>query len=402
MSKINDLIQELCPNGVEYLSLEKVTSAINIGINPRKFFKLNPDDATGFYVTVRELNGLQGVKQYEKTDTINDEAIKIIMNRANIEKGDLLFSNTGTVGKMAMVTEIPKNWGVNEGIYVIKPLYSLVNSKYLYYYLSGKEAYYQYSKKFTGSTLKHVTQKALLSIQIPVPPLEIQREIVRILDNFTELTAELTAELTVRKKQYEYYRDKLLNADTEISKVKVKDIAKVVRGKRVVKSDLTDTGLYPVYQNAISPMGYYSHKNRNGGSTYLISAGAAGAIGFSERDFWAADDCFTFECSDNIQNKYLYYVLLNNQLLINTKVRKASIPRISKESIENLKIPLPPIAVQNRLVKVLDNFDTICSDLNIGLPAEIEARKKQYEYYRDMLLTFVETGGIIRHTMMIG
>ena len=80
MSRLNELISELCPKGVKYLSLEKVTSAINIGINPRKFFKLNPDDATGFYVTVRELNGLEGVRQYEKTDTINDEAIKIIEN----------------------------------------------------------------------------------------------------------------------------------------------------------------------------------------------------------------------------------------------------------------------------------------------------------------------------------
>lgn len=220
MTKLEELIKELCPNGVNKKSLSEVTVAVNIGINPRKFFKLNPDGADCFYVTVRELNGLQGVCEYDKTDKINREAVRLINERANIEKGDLLFSNTGTVGKMALVTEKPEKWGVNEGIYVIKPDYKIVTSKYLFYYLSGNSAYREYSTKFTGSTLKHVTQAALLSIHIPVPPLPVQEEIVRILDSFTELTAELTAnltaEITARKKQYEYYRDKLLSFKEEL------------------------------------------------------------------------------------------------------------------------------------------------------------------------------------------
>ncbi|HRB91262.1 MAG TPA: restriction endonuclease subunit S, partial [Fervidobacterium sp.] len=206
MSKLDELIAELCPDGVEYKTLQDITKAVNIGINPRKFFKLNPEGAKGFYVTVRELNGLQGVKQCDKTDLIDLDAVKIINDRANIEIGDILFSNTGTVGKMALVIEPPNNWGVNEGIYVIKPKNEIIESKFLYYLLSGKEAYNDYSSKFTGSTVKHITQAALLSLSIPVPPLPVQQEIVRILDNFTELTAELKAEIEARKKQYEYYR----------------------------------------------------------------------------------------------------------------------------------------------------------------------------------------------------
>lgn len=111
MTKLEELIKELCPNGVNKKSLSEVTVAVNIGINPRKFFKLNPDGADCFYVTVRELNGLQGVYEYDKTDIINREAVRLINERANIEKGDLLFSNTGTVGKMALVTEKPEKWG---------------------------------------------------------------------------------------------------------------------------------------------------------------------------------------------------------------------------------------------------------------------------------------------------
>lgn len=108
MSRLEELIQELCPDGVEYRKIFEITKSINIGINPRKFFKLNPENSFGFYVTVRELNGLLGVKQYEKTDRISKDAIELINKRANIEEGDILFSNTGTVGKLALVTENPR------------------------------------------------------------------------------------------------------------------------------------------------------------------------------------------------------------------------------------------------------------------------------------------------------
>lgn len=167
MSKLDELVKELCPEGVKFCRLNDLVESITIGINPRKFFKLNPDDADCFYVTVRELNGLLGVKQYDKTDKINRKAVDLINSRANIKKGDILFSNTGTVGKMALVQETPKNWGINEGIYVIKPVCARIMSRFLYYYLEGNDAYLQYSKKFTGSTLKHVTQKALLDLLVP-------------------------------------------------------------------------------------------------------------------------------------------------------------------------------------------------------------------------------------------
>ena len=142
MGKLEELINKLCPNGVEYKNLESITKSVNIGINPRKFFKLNPDDATGFYVTVRELNGLNGVNQTEKTDLINDNAINLIQTRANIEKGDILFSNTGTVGKMALVNSDILNWGVNEGIYVIKPIGDIIISKFCFV-CTGRNYFYK-------------------------------------------------------------------------------------------------------------------------------------------------------------------------------------------------------------------------------------------------------------------
>ena len=229
------------------------------------------------------------------------------------------------------------------------------------------------------------------NLRIAVPPLEVQCEIVHILDEFTLLSAELQA----HKKQYEYYRNELLTYDKKIPSKKLIEVAEIQRGTRVVKSELSETGKYPVYQNALTPLGYYEEKNRLANNTFMICAGAAGQIGYSEVDFWAADDCYTFKCKEELNNRYLFHVLKNNQYRIDSKVRRASIPRISREAVAGLQVPVPSLDVQDKIVEVLDSFETICNDLSIGLPAEIEARQKQYEFYRDQLLTFAETGSSI-------
>ena len=166
---------------------------------------------------------------------------------------------------------------------------------------------------------------------------------------------------------------------------KLSDIATVARDVRVVRDQLAETGDIPVYQNSIKPLGYHDKSNVKAYSAFVIGAGAAGEIGFSDVDFWAADDCYYFLCPDNLNNRYLYFVLMKNQPLILSRVRKASIPRLSRTVIENLVIPVPPLEVQAEIVKILDNFTE--------LTAELTARKKQYEYYRDLLLDFGVHGG---------
>ncbi|WP_438272899.1 restriction endonuclease subunit S [Streptococcus huangxiaojuni] len=146
--------------------------------------------------------------------------------------------------------------------------------------------------------------------------------------------------------------------------------------------------LYPVYQNSMVPLGFYNKANRQKGTTFVICAGAAGEIGYSDMDFWAADDVFTLENSDNMVPKFIYYTLLNKQDRIKSQVRRASIPRLSRTVLENLVFTLPSIEKQKYLVSVLDNFDKLTSDLSQGLPKEIGLRQKQYEYFRDKLLTF--------------
>ena len=147
-------------------------------------------------------------------------------------------------------------------------------------------------------------------------------------------------------------------------------------------------GKYPVIQNSIAPLGYYDKYNCSNDTTFMVAAGAAGEVGFSRTNFWAADDCYYFDCSNMLLSRYLYYALISNYQYIASRIRKASIPSISKDDINKLKIKIPSISEQERIVSILDKFDTLCNDLSTGLPAEIEMRQKQYEYYRDKLLSF--------------
>lgn len=246
------------------------------------------------------------------------------------------------------------------------------------------------AKTASGVTRFNISKARFKTIPIPIPTLEIQTEIVRILDTFTELTA--------RKKQYTYYRDQLLTF--EEGKVEWKTLGEVIklqRGKRLIKSQLEKFGNYAVYQNCMTPLGYYHESNVKSDTTFIISAGAAGEIGYSDVDFWAADDVYFFLTPNNIESKFLYHFLLTQQNKISAQVRRASIPRLSKTVVEKLLIPIPypgdtdkSLAEQARIVAILDKFDALTNSITEGLPREIELRQKQYEYYRNMLLSFPE------------
>ena len=393
MSKLDELINKHCFSGVEFKELKLITRAINIGINPRKFFKLNPENASGFYVTVRELNGLLGVKQYDKTDLIDSDAIKIINSRANIECGDILFSNTGTVGKMALVISDPTNWGVNEGIYVIKPMHDIINSKFLFYYLESSDAKQQSKKKLTGSTLKHITQEALSDIKIPVPPLPVQEEIVRILDKFTELEAELAQELARRKLQYTFYRDQLLNFESKSKAqwLNLENCCKILDNKRkpVSKSD-RENGIYPYYgangiQDYVSDYIFDGDFVLVGEDGSVITKDGNPVVNWASGKIWVNNHAHIIEATDGVLLRYLFHYLqtVNVKHLIH-----GNIPKLTGKNFKEIKIPVPSIDIQQRLINVLDKFDAICSDLSIGLPAEIAAREKQYNYYRDLLFNY--------------
>ena len=166
--------------------------------------------------------------------------------------------------------------------------------------------------------------------------------------------------------------------------VKLGEVCEIKRGVRVVKKELLEKGEIPVYQNSLTPLGYNHSANYPANTTFVISAGAAGEIGYSNIPFWAADDCLCISSPNNMNNKYIYYFLKSNGNKIKSRVRKASIPRLSRTVIDNIEIPLPPLEVQNEIVRILDHF----TQLEAELEAELDCRKRQYEYYRDQLLNF--------------
>ena len=179
---------------------------------------------------------------------------------------------------------------------------------------------------------------------------------------------------------------------------KLGDVVSVCRGVRVVRAELQLVGKYPVYQNSLIPMGYYYKENCIAGTAFIIGAGAAGDIGYSDVPFWAADDCFYFVCEDNMNARFLYHVLVGQETFIKGKVRKASITRLSRNVVEKMIIPVPPLEIQNEIVKLLDNFTKLTAELTEQLMTELTLRKKQYNFYRDSLLNFVRVDDTIVQT----
>ena len=194
--------------------LDNVIKSLKTGLNPRSFFKLNTPDAENYYVTIREIEKNK-IKFSDKTDRINNEALKLCNNRSNLEVGDVIFSGTGTIGEVALIEENPYNWNIKEGVYSLKPNCEIINSKYLMYALMGKDIKNKISKKIFGGTVKSISMKDLIEIKILLPSLEVQEYVVSILDKFDTLVNDikigLPKEIELRQKQYEYYREKLLN-----------------------------------------------------------------------------------------------------------------------------------------------------------------------------------------------
>ncbi len=188
------------------------------------------------------------------------------------------------------------------------------------------------------------------------------------------------------------------------------ELANIQRGVRVVRKQLSTEGKYPVYQNSLTPLGYHTVKNCEAGTTFVICAGAAGDVGYSNVDFWAADDCHYIKGTEKLLSRYLFHVLLWQQTYLYSQVRRGSIPRLSRTVLEKIKIPVPPLPVQQEIVRILDSFTELTAELTAELIAELTARKKQYEYYsseqfpsiKESNYDWVELGSIATVTKLAG
>ncbi|UCN00156.1 restriction endonuclease subunit S [Sulfurimonas sp. SWIR-19] len=231
---------------------------------------------------------------------------------------------------------------------------------------------------------------------IPIPSLDAQSEIVRVLDNFTELTAELTAELSARKKQYSYYRDKLLRfEEDEVEWKKLGDLCSIGVGQAPKG---IGEGKYSFINAGTTPSGYLNEYNTEPETITTPSRGQGGIgyVAYQSSPFWCGPLCYRI-CSINqsVTTRFIYYIMSNRVKDIIELANMAGVPALNKKALSEFLVPIPypnnpkkSLEKQKEIVDILDKFDTLTNSMNKGLPREIELREKQYEYYRDLLLTF--------------
>lgn len=279
-----------------------------------------------------------------------------------------------------------------------------LNYKYLFYWLSISAKKYVYSGMGNPKLMSNQVEK----IQIPIPPLKVQSEIVKILDNFTELTAELTA----RRKQYSYYRDTFLSfKDEEVEWKKLGEIGELVRGNGLPKKDFTENGIPAIHYGQIYT--YYGLSTKQTKSfVSLETAKKLKKVNYGDVVITNTSENFEdvgkalvylgkeqavtgghatiFKPSDKILGKYFaYYTQTNMFSKLKRKYAKGTkVIDVSATDMAKIIFPIPPLEKQKHIVTILDKFDTLTNSISDGLPHEIELRKKQYEYYRDMLLNF--------------
>lgn len=275
----------------------------------------------------------------------------------------------------------------------------IIDTAFLNYYFHSIESRKAVNKTVRGVTRFYISYPSFMKIEIPVPPLPVQHEIVRILDNFTSLEAELEAELEARKKQYEYYRDQLLSfkhptggGKSEVEWKTLKETCDIFTGGEVpddsIKGSCKDNEhRYPIWANGKEVYGYSSTYQIKKDATVISSIGAnAGTVYFRKAFFTPIIRLKVIipKSEKLLISKYIYFYLSTLSFV----VKSSSVPNINSNEVKKIKIPIPPIERQRKIVNILERFENIIENIESGLPAEIAARHQQYEYYRDQLLTF--------------
>ena len=395
MSKLDELIRELCPDGVEYKRFDEVCT-LNARIGWQRLTKAEYM-SKGDYLLITGTDFTETHEiDYSTCVYVTEERYKQDP-KIQLKNGDILITKDGTLGKVAQVKGLEMPATLNGGVFVVRCKDSSLENRFILHYLLSNHFQSVVEQQKTGSTISHLTQTLFSRLMIPIPPLEIQREIVRILDNFTNLTAELTAELTARGIQYSYYRNKLLTFHSDTKIMQLADIADIGTGSSNTNEAVED-GKYPFFVRSQEPLRKNDYEYDE---TAIITAGDGVGVGkvyhYIEGKYALHQRAYRIHINTpEVMPKYYFHYMKAKFLpYIQKTMFQGSVASIRRPMLNAFPVPVPPLDVQNRIVNVLDNFERICSDLNIGLPAEIEARQKQYEYYRDKLLTFAETGNTI-------
>lgn len=394
MTKLEELLEQLCPNGVEFKKVKEVYQRLK-----------------GTPITATKMKEIAN----DKGDIRIFAGGKTVIN-ANLE--DIPKANIINVPAVLVQSR-----GVIDVVYFDKPFtfknemwaYTTVNVtsvKYLYYVLKSNVEYFRTEAQGMGA-LPQISLRVTEELSIPVPPIEIQAEIVRILDNFTNLTAELTAELSARRNQFEYYKENLFQFTNQVDWIELSKVCTIkgrIGFRGYTKKDIVKKGEGAI---SLTPANIVNHSITYEKNTYISWSKYeespeimtyAGDIVFCKTGSTIGKTAIVRNLKEKatinpqmvvLKNifcnfRYLFYVLTTVafQKEVNRLKGLGSVPTISQKDLGAIKIPVPDIEEQKRIANILDRFDKLCNDISEGLPAEIEARQKQYEYYRDKLLSF--------------
>jgi len=368
MSRIDDLIEQHCPDGVEF---RPVAAIANVGTGSSNRNEEVTEGKYPFYVRSKDVLRIDEYEFDEKAIVIPGE---------------------GGIGEVFHYVE--GKYALHQRAYRIHFITTDVDTKFAYYYLSAHFKLF-ILQKAVSATVTSIRKPMIEDFPIPVPPIEVQREIVAILDKFTQLEAELEAELEARRKQYEHYRNELLsfkNVEGGVRWISMGDAFTMEAGKFIsadkISATQTPEFLYPCF-GANGLRGYVSDFNTSGNLLAIGRQGAlCGNVTRTVGDFYATEHAVVVKPKDAINIDWAYHLLAFMNL--NQYATKSAQPGLSVGNLLKLKMPLPESVMQTNAARILNCLDDLVNDISIGLPAEIEARRKQYEYYRDRLLTFKE------------
>lgn len=384
MSKIDDLIAEYCPDGVERKPLGAIA----------KLYRGNGLQKKDF--TDKGIGCIHYGQIYTRYDTFTSQTISFVDKKLadkllKVHPNDLIVTATSE-----NLEDVCKAVAWLGGSDIVTGGHSIVvrhhqNAKYLSYYFQTLDFFQRKRAYVHGTKVMEIKKDDLAKIVVPVPPLPVQEEIVRILDSFSSLEAELEAELEARRKQYAYYRNELLTFDRErVQWLKLGEAAFINKGTYITKKQVIP-GNIPVILGGVEPAYWHSESNHDGEGIVISRSGAnAGFASYWNEPIFVSDG-FVLDATPGIDMRFLFHVLKKQQAKLHSMKRGSGVPHInSKMLANNVAIPVPPLEEQQHVVSILDRLDKFTNDLSSGLPAEIEARRKQYEYYRDRLLSFDE------------
>ena len=366
MSRLEELVNELCPDGVEYCLIGEIA---DVGTGSSNGNEAEDEGLYPFFIrsqTVKRKNSFE----------YDEEAI-IIPGEGGI--GDIYHYING-------------KYALHQRVYRIHFHSGTIDTKYAYYCFSNNFKPF-IMQKAVDATVKSIRKPMIEQFEVPVPPLEVQQEIVRILDKFTQLKAELSAELSARRIQYEHYRNELLTFGDDVPLKSIGEICSVSAGGDAPKDAMSkkkEEGFeIPIVSNGIGDNALYGYTNMAKITEPAVTVAARGTIGYAEyRDYpyYPIIRLLTVMPKNNkeVHTKYLYYCLAGKEY----SIPQGGIPQLTAPMLKKELIPIPSIDKQKEIIRILDRFNCITTDIYSGIPAEIEARTKQYEFYRDKLLSF--------------